>query len=352
MRLHRYFRADQVQSEQRARRGRWGRWVYLAVILVFFGWLAQLFFGPVLYFRVEGMVLANVTTVATEFSATVQDLVPKEGDRVTAGQIVAEVKSQEVTERMARVASSLAELQSRYSALQIRTQVVARLLEVSKGRATATAEAIAAYDKLHEDQRLLTRDRLSAYEADYRSQLDVESLKAEQQANSRETHFLLERMNEATEILEQLKKLYAAGELRAPITGVVGRLYVAKGAVVRLGEPIMDIYDDHRFILAYVPAGAVYEVLPGDPVMIRYGLDESHGVIERVEPVALQLPKEFQRTFKPVDRARVLRISIQDGHDLPPLFSKITVSAGDWPPNWLLRIVPWFKLLTSPTPAQ
>lgn len=343
MRLHRHLQVDRIRSEERAKRGRWGRWVYLAILLAFFGWLGHLFFGSVLFFRSEGMVLARVATVATEFSATVRQLVPREGDRVSAGEIVARVTSQEVVERIAQLSSQMADLQSRKSALDVRAQVVDRLREVAKGRADVTEEARKKLDRLNEREYLLTRDRLAIYESEYQSKKDTESLEAERRAISAESHILLERMNDASTSLSDLKKLYANGEVRAPISGVVGRLYVSAGSVVRLGDPMMDIYDDTRYVLAYVPAGAIYDVLPGDPVSIRYGLSEWRGVVERVEPVAPQLPKEFQRTFQPVERARVLRIAVTSSEGLPPLFSKITVEAADWPPGWLLRMVPWIE---------
>lgn len=341
MRLHRRARIDRIQGEQRVQRGRWGRWVYLGILLAFAVWLGQMFFGPALYFHSEGMVLGRVSTIATEFSATVRTQPLREGDRVSAGEIVSVVTSQDVAERIAQLTAQLADLQSKKSALAIRGGVVGRLRVAAKDRAEVTAEARQALERLHDRRLLLTKDRLNVFDSEYRSRVETETLEAERTALGSEAQALRQRMDEASDALNKLEKLYAGGELRSPIAGVVGRLYVSPGAVVRLGDPLMDVYEDARFVLAYVPAGAIYEVLPGDPVSIRYGLAEWRGTVERVEPVASQLPKEFQSSFKPVDRARVLRIAMENGDSLPPLFSKITVKADDWPPSWMVRMLPW-----------
>jgi len=56
--------------------------------------------------------------------------------------------------------------------------------------------------------------------------------------------------------------------------------------------------------------------------------------------MAGQLPKEFQQTFQPVRRERLIRVEFDpDQRDLPPLFAKTKLSATGWPPDWLRRLI-------------
>ena len=93
-------------AEPRTRRLAIIRWVYLTSIFALVVWLANFFFGDLLYLRSEGLVVGQPSVVAAEFPVTVRDLLVREGEQVTAGQIAAIVTSHEVLETFARLVRS------------------------------------------------------------------------------------------------------------------------------------------------------------------------------------------------------------------------------------------------------
>ena len=70
-RLRRPAPADTLHSDPRATRGRIGRWVYLALIVAFFAWLADLFMGSLVRLRADGLVVADHVSVAVPFPAQI-----------------------------------------------------------------------------------------------------------------------------------------------------------------------------------------------------------------------------------------------------------------------------------------
>ena len=94
---------------------------------------------------------------------------------------------------------------------------------------------------------------------------------------------------------------------------------------MRAGDPLIELYGTKRFVLGYVPTGTLYSVAVGDPVQIKVGLQTLQGTITRVESVAAALPREFQRSFVPVDTRQLIRVEFAPGKVPPPLFTKVNL---------------------------
>src|SRR5437867_4267517 len=124
--------------------------------------------------------------------------------------------------------------------------------------------------------------RTAAVESEFRSLQEFEALKAEKRVVESEIKTLQIAFLEAGAAVRDLRRLYDDGRMRVPLDGIVSRLVVGKGAVVRAGEPLMEVYGDHRFVLAYLPAGGLYEVALGDRVQIKTGLRTAEGTITRI----------------------------------------------------------------------
>ena len=77
------------------------KWTYLLAVIAFGVWVFNAFFGGNVYLRAEGLVLAQPAVVATEYNVTVRDVMVKEGERVTEGQVVVQISSQQVLEGLA-----------------------------------------------------------------------------------------------------------------------------------------------------------------------------------------------------------------------------------------------------------
>lgn len=328
-------------AEPRTRRLAVIRWVYLGSILFLAAWLANFFFGDMFYLRSEGLVVGQPSVVAAEFPVTVRDLLVREGEQVQAGQVAAVVTSQEVLETIARLSADIAGRQVRLGELRIRDQTVDAMLALAENRDKVAVSARKEFESLLQQGYLSLDKRTAAVESEFRSRQDLETMKADRRTVEGEIKILGTVVVGAESALHDLRRNYDEGRLRVSIDGIVSRLSVNKGAVVRAGEPLIEVYGSPHYVLAYLPTGGLYTVVAGDAVEISTGLHTMRGTIARVEPFAAALPREFQRSFIPVERQQVIRVEFAPDAELPPLFSKVQLRSADLAPHWIAGL--WRK---------
>lgn len=328
--------ADSYVNEARRHRLAIIRWIYLGSIGCLGLWLLNLFFGGLFYLRSEGMVLGEPAVVAAEFPATVRDIAVHEGDHVTAGQVVATISSQAVTETLARFAGDQADRSLRISDLRMRSLTVNQVVGLAETRRDIAVDARQRLDSLDARGFLPLDKRTAAIDSVFRSSQDVAELEGQREALKGEIAALGVAFGQADAAIAQLRGQYDGGRLRSPISGIVGAKLAQQGTVLGAGQPLLEIYGDDRFVLAYLPTGGLFSVAPGEHVRISTGLRTFDGEIVRVEPIAAALPHEFQRAFTPVDRRQVIRVRFAAGEAPPPLFSKVSLSASGILPGW-----PW-----------
>jgi multidrug resistance efflux pump len=333
---------DDLKNEPRARRQAMIRWLYFASIIVLAAWLGNLFGGDLIYFRSEGLVLGEPAMVAAEFPVTVRQISVREGEHVSAGRVAAQVTSQSVVENMARLTAELGAREARISELRIRRQTIDAIIGLAENRQSLAADAREEFEKLVKQDYLALDKRTAAVESEFRSRQDLEGLRAEKRVIDGELETLGRAFGQAEAALQDLRRLYDDGRMRVPIDGVVSRVAADHGAVVRAGDPLVEVYGNQRFVLAYLPTSALYDVNPGDRVQIEAGLRTSEGRVVRVQPFAAALPHEFQRAFSPVERRQVIRVEFQPGAVPPPLFAKVKLSSADILPGWIRALrLPW-----------
>jgi len=322
--------ADAFENEPRSRRQTVIRSVYLAAVVALAVWLADFFFGGLLYFRSEGMVLAEPAIVAAEFSATVRDLRVREGEKVKAGQIAAIVSSHQVDETIARLSAQSATRTARLNDLRLRSQTVEATIGTPESRRSAAVDARSGTDTPAKAESLTPLDETTGTGSSVSSRPDADVLQSEKRVLDSEIDTLNAALAQADSAVGGLRRLYDQGQMRVPIDGIVSRVLVEKGSVIRAGEPLIEVHGHDRFVLAYVPTGALYEVAVGDQVQITNGLRMAMGTVARVEPLAAPLPRELQRVFTPVERQQVIRIAFQPGEAPPPLFTKVQVRSASF----------------------
>ena len=254
------------------------------------------------------------------------------------GQVAAIVSSQNVTEAIARLTADLAARETRRGELHIRNSVVEALLIHAQERQKIASDARKKLETLLSNGDLALNQRTAAVEMEFRGYQDLEALKAEQPVLRDELRALTAALAEAESAIGDLRKLYDGGRLRIPIDGVVSRVIANKGSVTRAGEPLIELYGTERFVVGYVPTGTLYSVGVGEQVQIKVGLQSMLGTITRVEPVAAALPKEFQRSFAPVDTQQLIHVEFAPGEVPPPLFTKVSLRSTRIVPRWVERI--------------
>jgi multidrug resistance efflux pump len=330
-RLRRRVPADTLHSDPRASRGRIGRWVYLALIVAFFAWLADLFMGSLLRLRADGLVVADQVSVAVPFPAQVVDTAVAAGASVAAGEPVARVASVSLAQDIALLTARNADLLVRRLELERQSRVANAVLPVARHRA---GEAEAALEKI-EGYRGKGDIGLSLWMQTLRDRFETRERVAELGASLDVAEGALTAVGGAIEdaasALADLRRAYNDGVVRAPIAGTAGLLVARAGEVVAPGQPLMILYRPERYVLAYIETGGLYTVEAGDPVELASGFAQTTGTITEVLPVADQLPPEFQKTFQPRQRGQVVRIALAEASSLP-LFAKVAVSGRGWLP--------------------
>ncbi len=340
MRLRRRPRFDNLQNEIRKRGRSWGRWVYLAVVLGLLLWVFDSFFGNYIYLRAEGLVLRERVVLATQYPAAVVELRIREGWDVKEGELLARLRSQNVEESLAKLHAQLAAVITRATELSIRDKVNEALYPLAQHRyaiartARINSEGLVAHGLLAANRRSeLVKDEVAGAESQAQ-------LAAERDVIGREAADVKAAVDATQGAIRRLNELYGDGVVNSPVSGIVGSLAVSEGSVAREAEPLMEIFTGPPFVLAYVPEGALYDVQKGDRIRIGIGFGNYYGYVGHTYDMAGQLPKEFQQTFQPVRRERLIRVEFDpDQRDLPPLFAKTKLSATGWPPDWLRRLI-------------
>jgi multidrug resistance efflux pump len=340
VRLRKRPRLDNLQNEVRKRRTSWGRWVYLALVLSLVFWIFDSFFGNYIYLRAEGLVLRERVVLATQYPAAVVELRVREGWNVKKGELLARLRSQNVEESLAKLHAQLAGVITRATELSIRDKVNDALYPLAQHRYEIARNARINSEGLL-SQKLLAVNRHSELVKDEMTGAESQAqLAAERDVIGREAADVRAAVESSRSAIGRLNELYGNGVVTSPVNGIVGSLGVSEGSVVREAEPLMEIFTGPPFVLAYVPEGAIYDVRGGDRLRIAVGLASYDGYVTQTYDLAGQLPKEFQQTFQPVNRARLIRVEFDpDRRNPPPLFAKTKLSAAGWPPDWLRRII-------------
>jgi multidrug resistance efflux pump len=324
-------RPDLIVNQVRRQGVAVARAVYLTILGLVGLWLVNLLFGSYFYLKSDGVVLAPSTTLATEYTATLRSVDAREGERVTAGQRVATITSQLVAESIARLTADVASLTTRVADLRIRSRRNEALDQLTTDRSLIATETRQRFETLQRRGLLTADKRTDAIDAEYHSRVDAEVLKAEQEATLQQLAQLEPVMDKVTLALASLAATYGTGDIVTPMSGIVGRRYVEPGTVIKSGEPIFDIYGGAPYVVTYLSTGAQYTIEPGQEVIVEWGLKRTRGRVAGLEQVAVAMPKEFQTAFKPAARNQLLRIAlVEDGAELPPLFSKVRVRGSGW----------------------
>ena len=325
--LKRRPRLDNLKTEKRRRKGAWGRWVYLILLIGLGVWLLDLLAGDVLFFRAEGFVMQTRHEVSSPFTARVSDLYVAEGQRVEAGSPLVRLDSAQFIRDIAEQATRIAELEIRVTELKARSKVLEGLRPFAYNRSDKARSAMRQLET-KEGEKLSTSQRVSqAAKEEFESMEELTRISAEYETVTAQLDQLDQALARAKSAFAAMDTLYADGSVQAFAPGIVSNIPVARGSVVKAGEPLLEILSGPSYILAYTNPGTLYNLEPGDPVTVKYGLRTLSGRIDEILPITAALPAEFQKAFRPKERAQVIRIAIDEAAKAPALLTKVEVHA-------------------------
>jgi membrane fusion protein, multidrug efflux system len=301
------------------------KWTYLLALIGFGVWVFDVFLGATIYLRGEGLVLGKPAVVAAEYNVTVREVLVKEGERVAEGQVVVQISSQQIAEARARLSSEAALRAARLVELDVRKEVVNATLAPAENRETVAIEGKNQLNESYKKGLLPALSRTAAAEQAYNSQKDAEALRAEKRALTDQIKMLTAATEQADLALSDLLDLFDQGKLHAPIAGTVNTVLANRGAVVRAGDPLLELVGDHRFVVAWVPVGRWYKLEVGQGVSIDAGTGALPGTISRIGAVASALPREFQKAFTPTERLQLIWVEFEKDVTPPPYFTKVRI---------------------------
>lgn len=305
-------RPDQLVSQQRRTTNRAGRMIYLALLGALALAVINYLFGDLVMLRADGLVLRDRVTVATSYIARVESVAVEEGQTVANDDPLLILQSTQMLERLADLSSRRARLAAEAADFKIRADTVAKLLPLAARREREAAKALVAFDQLS-DRQLITNARYDeALRASFDARQSLVKLRAESETLKDELAALDAARADADSALEDLRRHYAEGVVRAPVGGTVGTGVATKGDVFRPGDTMLSIHSGEAYVLAYLPRHYLFEIRPGMEVSVSNGRLSATGIISDILPVADALPEEFQNTFQPRDRNQLARIRFDE----------------------------------------
>ena len=103
-----------------------------------------------IYARGEGMVIGEPALVAAEFNATIREVLAKQGQVVSKGEVVLHITSQYMAESQARLTSESVQRSAKLAEMQIRSEIINATLASAETREEAASEGKARLDTLYD----------------------------------------------------------------------------------------------------------------------------------------------------------------------------------------------------------
>ena len=291
-------------------------------------WIVSSTIGGYAYKSADGLVVGDMGVVSPEYTVTVLEVLVKNGDKVRKGDLIARVSSTRVAEITATLSLQSSTLISRMAELTSKAEILDQLIASAEERARIVAVTNESLQRPRQTGFLPWMTATAIADQVYKGKEELARLKAERAAISG-THMVPQivaasRAND--QALEDIQKLFNAGNMLSPMTGYVSGVEAGVGCVIIPGALVAELVGEQRFVVAYVPINRLYSLKMDAPVTIEVGVGNwLRGTISRIEPIAARLPKEFQKTLSPVERMQLVRIDFDNGQTPPPYFTKVTV---------------------------
>ncbi|MFO1233975.1 MAG: HlyD family efflux transporter periplasmic adaptor subunit [Rivihabitans pingtungensis] len=277
----------------------------------------------------EGLVQANGriegdhVLVSGKFAGKLARVLVREGDSVSAGQVLAELDDSQIRAKVAQAEASVAALQAQLKVAEQQVPLAVASARAARERAAAASAQAARdaerFDALLErgsvDRRRSEQMRLAATAA------ATQLTQAEQQVREAElgpdrVAALRAQLGQAEAALAEARAVRGL-TLRAQPGVVVSKLKQA-GETVAAGAPVFDLVDlDRLYLKAYIPENLIGKVRlgqPGAPVcgrLPRHRLCRPGGHHHRTEFT----PKRVQTADERVKLVYAVRLNLSDNRE-------------------------------------
>ncbi len=245
----------------------------------------------------EGLIQANGRfegdhyTVASRVPGKVTELLVREGDNVTKGQLLVRLDD---------------------------AQARARLDQAKQ--AVAAAEAAMQAERQAERQARRDRDRLQNLLAkETASRQEAERAELAWRVASDQLEAARARRDQARAAVAEVESLLDDLEIHAPAAGVITTRIVAEGEVVAPGSPLLDIVDlDRLYLKVYVPAKEIGKLrldLPAQIWVDAFPDEPFPAVVRYIASRAEFTPKEVQTPDERVKLVYAIKLYLDENPD-------------------------------------
>lgn len=316
---------DPIESRRRTA-GRFVRMVYgtgvfglLAVVIVYFG-------APLVFLGGPGIVSAPRQLVSLPYVVQVTDTHVAPGDKISAGDEIAQVRSPQQDEIVATYMRALADLAGREAELRIRARVARDSLEATRSYLRLTEEAVKRLEAAPSSASVSLSYQIEVLSARAQALKAVASQEAEAAEASIQIESLSAFRQRLQQHLDQTEREFADGRVVAPIAGIVSRRFARIGQSLVAGTAIAEIFDTTDiYVDWYVPNHRLVDPMVGDDVFVLFGNRRILGVIAEILPVSDVLGAE-QTVGQPAGQsAQIARVRFSPGAVTPALNATVDV---------------------------
>ncbi|SNY91334.1 Multidrug resistance efflux pump [Cohaesibacter sp. ES.047] len=319
-------RSDNLVNQSRRHSGSLGRRIYLGLLIVFVFFVANYFWGDLIFLRGDGLVMRDKTVIAASYVSRIDEVAVTPGAVVSEGEEILHIASPEQLERLADLSTRQADLIQRSAEFRLRKQIADRMLPLAKERQQKTGELLDMVGGLKSSGNLSNERYHDILAESFDASSQLARLMADQDTLSDQMASLETARTEAHMALKNLQDHYSQGVIRSPVTGTVGAHVPVPGSVYRSGDPMVSIFSGDAYVLTYLPRRYLFAIEVGMEVNVSSGRQSVAGVIDAILPVSDMLPQEFQSNFKPRERSQLARIRLVEP-DQFPLYEKVSVSS-------------------------
>jgi multidrug resistance efflux pump len=324
-RLRKQTRIDVLDAQKRSSSGKLGRTIYLSLVILFLGSLAYYLIGNMFVLSIDGTVMKERYLVSANYQGKVTEVFVNEGDEVQVGAQLARIESFEMIQELANIAFRDSDLAIREGQLQGKLASIEAVFPLAERTARETKGTSSQFDTVSGKGIVSSLAKDDALRNSLQSAERVAQLQSEKAATENELKLLQQSRAIYRQAIDKLNGIYDQGYLRTSMTGIVGAKVPLPGQVVKFGDELMQINGGKSYILAYLPDEYLFNIRKGMPVNISGGAQSAKGRIDVILTVADALPAEFQNMFRPRDRSRLVRITLDENNPFA-VSQKVTIS--------------------------
>jgi len=245
------------------------------------------------YHETSGTVRAKtVSIVASRVMGTITSVKVKEGDKVTAGDVLMTIDNSDTAQRVTAAEAALKEAQSARQAAAAQRS----LAEVTYRR----------FKNLY-DEKVISRQ-------------EFDQIEMQKKVSDAEFSRMSQGVERARATLEEARVYHGFTQVKAPISGIVTEKKIEAGSLATPGMPLYTVEDTSQFkIEAAIDEGLIKKVSPGMAAYILFDKtgEKMNGRIVKVVP-----------SIDPASRTFLIEIALQDRSLRTGLYGKVFIPQG------------------------